>query len=77
MMLFWVLASCRYAVSVSGPEMDTVCFSETLASTDWSARRQSPEQHQLRNMLKWSHGCRELYNLIAQFHEIGKLFEFY
>jgi hypothetical protein len=31
--------------------METVCFSETMASTDESTRRQNPEHHQLGELL--------------------------
>jgi hypothetical protein len=35
------------AIATSAQKMATVCFSETLASTDESTRRQNPEeQHQ-------------------------------
>jgi hypothetical protein len=40
-LLFWVVTPCRLV----GLKMETVCFSETLASTDESTRRQNPEQH--------------------------------
>jgi hypothetical protein len=42
MVFLWVLASCRLVGRRFG---DTVCFSETLASTDESTRRQNPEEH--------------------------------
>jgi hypothetical protein len=57
MTLFWVLASCRlvgrcqrfgetYCLILSSTlKMETVCFSETLSSTDESTRRQNPEHH--------------------------------
>jgi hypothetical protein len=40
-MFFWVLA----LVDSSALKMETVCFSETLASTDESTRLQNPEDH--------------------------------
>jgi hypothetical protein len=46
MLLFWALAPCRlFRAKASVMKMETVCFSETLASTDESARRQNPEEH--------------------------------
>jgi hypothetical protein len=39
MLFFWVLSLS------SGLNMETVCFSETLASTDESTRRQNPQEH--------------------------------
>jgi hypothetical protein len=54
MMLFWTLApsdssvhanvSKKHTVSIFKAEALTVCFSETLASTDESTRRQNPEE---------------------------------
>jgi hypothetical protein len=55
MMFLWVLAPCglvgrcqlfeeAYYLHLSPSlKMETVCFSETLASTDQSTRRQNPE----------------------------------
>jgi hypothetical protein len=51
MLLFWVLAPCRLVGRCqrfgesSALKMETVCFSETLASTNESTRRQDPEDH--------------------------------
>jgi hypothetical protein len=33
------------SIVTSALKMETVCFSETLASTDESIRRQNPEEH--------------------------------
>jgi hypothetical protein len=60
MTFFWVLALCRlvgrcqsfreiYCHPPSALKMETVCFSETLASTDKSTRRQNPEEHIIKN----------------------------
>jgi hypothetical protein len=57
MFIFWVLAPCRLvgrcqrfgeaytAVSIFTAEAGEICFSETLASTDESTRRQNPKHH--------------------------------
>jgi hypothetical protein len=46
MLLFlWVLAPCRLVGRSSALKMETVCFSETLASTDESTRLKNPEEH--------------------------------
>jgi hypothetical protein len=46
MMFFWVLVPCRLVgFRASALKMETVCFSEKLASTDESTRRQNPEEH--------------------------------
>jgi hypothetical protein len=54
-MLFWVLVPCRLVSPPSALKMETVCFSETLASTDESTRRQSSEKHhfQMQMVLKF------------------------
>jgi hypothetical protein len=39
-LFFWVFAPCM----PEALKMVTVCFSETLASTDESTRRQNPEE---------------------------------
>jgi hypothetical protein len=41
MFSLWILALCR----LTRLKMETVCFSETLASTGESKRRQNPAEH--------------------------------
>jgi hypothetical protein len=46
--------------TVSALKMETVCFSETLASTDESTRRQNPEKH------NQSTACLPCYTLVTK-----------
>jgi hypothetical protein len=43
MMFFWVLVH-NVSIFTSALKMETVCFSETLASTDETIRRQNREK---------------------------------
>jgi hypothetical protein len=57
MMMFSVLASCRLVDRCqrfdSDLQIEIICFSETLTSTDESTRRQSPQRPHRRENLKY------------------------
>jgi hypothetical protein len=63
MLLLWVVTPCGLVGRYQRPEvlkLETVCFSETLVSTDESARRHNLEE-QYRKL--------KMFNQLAEFHQ--------